>query len=191
DLGHVVGGWSGHISLTIGGRCKQQLQQLGATYIKTLCSSEIDVAGAQVIEEPHISLTRTFYLQEHQIANFMEALEEQLQAHEFTVGFGKPIFLVNEQRDRGFVAMQVDRGNEGVQRMVEMVNVVMRRFGKEEFYQDARFHASVVKMDMNCRLQRMREIVAMLGCHEEIMSTRIDIVECIFGNRRFCIALKN
>ncbi|KAJ1739408.1 poly(U)-specific 3'-to-5' RNA exonuclease [Coemansia sp. RSA 1290] len=180
DLGHVVGGWSGHISLVIGGRCKQQLQRLGATYLKALGSPET----AQVIEEPHISLTRAFYLQEHQIPSFMAVLEEQLQAREITVGFGEPVILANEQRDRGFVAMQVTRGSEEVRRILEMVNIVMRRFGKGEFYQDARFHASVVRMDMGS-LQRMRE---MLGS-QEIISTRIDTVQCVFGNRRFCIAL--
>ncbi|KAJ2451545.1 poly(U)-specific 3'-to-5' RNA exonuclease [Coemansia sp. RSA 2336] len=165
DLGHVVGGWSGHIGLVIGGRSRQQLQQLGATYMQALGRPE----AAQVIADPHISLTRAFYLQEHQIASFMAALEEGMPGGELTVGFGGPIALANEQGDRGFVGVQVTRGSEQVKRVLEGVNAVMRRFGKPEFFEDARFHVSVLRMDAKC-LQRMR---GMLGS-QEIMSTRID-----------------
>ncbi|KAJ2817742.1 poly(U)-specific 3'-to-5' RNA exonuclease [Coemansia erecta] len=224
-MGHVRGGWSGHIRLAISGRSREQLHAVGLACIQAMYPRSDDAralpdeqrargpdeqsAGgsdeqadgapeAETLAEPHISLTRAFYLQQHQIAGFMQALEAGVCGlGELTVGFGGLSTFVNERGNRGFVAVDVAHGCDGVRRVLERVDRVMERFGKPRFFADARFHASVVRLradkDASRMVQRAGE---RLGAQmdEEILrlpAARIDTLECVFGNRRYLITLNH
>ncbi|KAJ1736287.1 Transporter of the ATP-binding cassette (ABC) [Coemansia biformis] len=193
DMGHVRGGWAGHVCLPVGGRCKQELQAVARTCAR-IAGEQAGAGGVEVLEDPHISLTRTFYVQEHQIAGFVRALEASMAGlGGFAVAFGAASMYRSERGSgRAFVAVDVDHGAEAVKRVVEQVDRVMDRFGRRRFFARPRFHASIVRADLD-RLAE-RRVGGMLGAcvGEEILqlsAAQIDTVQCVFGSRQFCIAL--
>ncbi|KAJ1778574.1 poly(U)-specific 3'-to-5' RNA exonuclease [Coemansia sp. RSA 2523] len=201
DMGHVRGGWSGHVGLVITGRSRQQLHALGLACIEAICphtfgTRPCDEQRAEALDSPHISLTRAFYVQEYQIAGFMSELEASIRGMgALTVGFGALRTFANERRDREFVAVEVAAGRDSVQAVLERVDHVMERFGKPRFFADARFHASIVRLDTQDASPRsVQRAAGILGAQmdEEILrlpAARIDTLECVFGDRCFHISL--
>ncbi|KAJ1844347.1 poly(U)-specific 3'-to-5' RNA exonuclease [Coemansia sp. RSA 2703] len=200
DVGHVRGGWAGHVYLEI--RANRQLDQIATRCIDMVCSQPEDgmqIAGSQMraISSLHISLTRPFYLQEHQITVFMNALRRATdRCRAFTIGFGGLSTYVNERGDRGFVALDVDAGLDGLTDMLDRVDRVMEQMGKRRFFSRPRFHVSVVSADLlDGQMESAMDAVGvMLGTamQEEILrlaATRIDTLECVFGDKRFSITL--
>ncbi|KAJ2084409.1 poly(U)-specific 3'-to-5' RNA exonuclease [Coemansia sp. RSA 988] len=212
-MGHVRGGWSGHVRLRVDGRSREQLHAVGLACIKAISVGSDDgqtmaeglhVRGAVLVDTPHISVTRAFYVQEHQIQAFVRAVEACVaDVGAFGVGFGGTQAFANERGDRVFVGVEVEHGTDAVQQVVERVDRVMERFGKRRFFQHARYHTSVMRMEVEHRvdgnLAQGRQIAHAVGVAVErridegvlqrLEAARIDELECIFGNRRFCIAL--
>ncbi|KAJ2091372.1 poly(U)-specific 3'-to-5' RNA exonuclease [Coemansia sp. S100] len=206
DAGHVRGGWSGHVYLKI--RPSTQLHKLALACMDAICprldenrtsnakSADVfDLEKVRTIEEPHISLTRPFYLPEHQIAGFVRELEACLGGlGPFAVGFGQISTYVNERQDRGFVAVDVDYGEESVRRVLDRVDRLMEKFGQRKFFRVPRFHISLLSVDLAPADSEMSKVGATLGAAmgEEIAhlaAMRIDEVECIFGNKKFSLRL--
>ncbi|KAJ2386347.1 poly(U)-specific 3'-to-5' RNA exonuclease [Coemansia sp. RSA 2559] len=211
DMGHVSGGWAGHVYLAVkesaGLRrisqacideiCRRSDGDAGTSKAETAERGQTSAIGRDVssrvrrVEEPHVSLTRVFYLQEHEISGFVEMLEKAVLAANrgaFAVGFSKASVYANEAGSREFVGLDIGVGEERVAMLVGAVNWVMRRFGKEPFFSNARFHVSVVRaegkaMIRNALGQAMQEEILALP------AVQIDQLECVFGNRRYCIAL--
>ncbi|KAJ2794821.1 poly(U)-specific 3'-to-5' RNA exonuclease, partial [Coemansia helicoidea] len=115
-MGHVRGGWAGHVCLPVGGAARRELAAVGR-----VCAEVVgDEAAGGVVEElaePHISLTRPFYVQEHQIAGVVRALEAAVaDISPFAVGFGAVSTYRNSGGGGGgggrrwFVAADVDAG---------------------------------------------------------------------------------
>ncbi|KAJ2784562.1 hypothetical protein H4R18_001027 [Coemansia javaensis] len=189
DAGHVRGGWAGHVCLPVSGRSGEQLRALGRA-----CAAALAGARGAALAEPHISLTRAFYVQEHQIAGFVRALEAEVAGiGEFAVAFGGLSAYRSEVRGgRAFVAADVAQGAAAVDRVRAAVDRVMARFGQRPFFARARFHASLARADLDGPAARRAgdALGAQLG--EEILqlaAARIDAVQCAFGDRRFVLAL--
>ncbi|KAJ2798826.1 poly(U)-specific 3'-to-5' RNA exonuclease [Coemansia furcata] len=155
----------------------------------------LDPKSVHAIEEPHISLTRPFYLPEHQIAGFVRELESCLGAlGPIAVGFERISTYMNERQDQGFVAVDVDYGAESVQRVLDRVNHLMERYGQRKFFRVPRFHVSLLSVDLTSAVGAMSKVGATLGAamDEEIShlaAVRIDEVECDVGNKKFYFAL--
>ncbi|KAJ2680981.1 poly(U)-specific 3'-to-5' RNA exonuclease [Coemansia spiralis] len=223
DMGHVVGGWAGHVYLAVKGseglrRISQAcieaichgLDDAGTGKAETQCSRNEETmeekhAGAigadkgcssaqEITERHHVSLTRLFYLQEHEISAFVGALERALAGSgPIVVAFGKASVYMSETGERAFIGLDIDYGEDAVREMARVVDGVMRRFGKREFFAEPRFHVSIVRV---ARTEEMRAQAAdrILGqaMHEMIVglpAVQVDQVECVFGNKRFCISL--
>ncbi|KAJ2800587.1 poly(U)-specific 3'-to-5' RNA exonuclease [Coemansia guatemalensis] len=217
DMGHVRGGWSGHVRLRIDGRSREQLHAVGLACIKAISTGTDDGSGdgqtmaegqhvrdAVLVDTPHISVTRAFYVQEHQIQAFVRAVEACVaDVGAFGVGFGGMQAFANERGDRVFVGVEVEHGADAVREVVERVDRVMERFGRRAFFRRARLHTSVVRMEVERRagdgLAQGRQIARAVGALVErqmdegilqrLEAARIDVLECIFGNRCFRIAL--
>ncbi|KAJ1902420.1 poly(U)-specific 3'-to-5' RNA exonuclease [Kickxella alabastrina] len=224
DAGHVQGGWSGHIYLKID-ECAQ-LDSLATMCMDSICAhpnnpkanasndedgeaSEtadlaIDCDHIKRIAEPHISLSRPFYLQKHQIVGFVKDLETSILGCEsFAVGFGRVSTYVNEQGDRGFVSADVDSGAERIKAVLDRVNLVMGRLGKRQFFDKPRFHASLLSVDLvqisgKDSAQACNKAIDAVGktlgadIQEKVLrlaATRIDTLECIFGDKKFSVVL--
>ncbi|KAJ2556247.1 Transporter of the ATP-binding cassette (ABC) [Coemansia sp. RSA 1933] len=214
DMGHVSGGWAGHVYLAV--KESAGLRRISQSCIDKICRWSGDAGtgkaeteergmretfatgkdvGSRVrrVEGLHVSLTRVFYLQEHEILAFVEALERAVLAAgccgAFAVGFSRVSVYANETGSREFVGLDVGSGKERLARMVGAVDGVMRRFGKEPFFSNARFHVSVVRAEGGAVIRKARLGQAL---HEEILAlpaVQIDQMECVFGNRCYRIAL--
>ncbi|KAJ1668403.1 poly(U)-specific 3'-to-5' RNA exonuclease [Coemansia sp. RSA 1813] len=215
DMGHVSGGWAGHVYLVV--KESAGLRRISQACIEEICqrsddagtgkAETVECGQTSVIKEAdirsrvrrmeglHVSLTRVFYLQEHEISGFVEILERAVLASShgaFAVGFSKASMYANETGSREFVGLDIGSGEERLAKIVGAVDEVMRRFGKEPFFSNPRFHVSIV------RAERGKGGRGMIGkglgqaMHEEILAlpaVQISQLECVFGNRRFCIAL--
>ncbi|KAJ2642237.1 poly(U)-specific 3'-to-5' RNA exonuclease [Coemansia sp. RSA 1694] len=204
DPGHVVGGWYGHVRLRV--ELSTQLQRFSWACRRALCPrsddggakgpGSIDSAQVQTVKEPHVSLTKAFYLQEHQIVEFVRELENCVGGMGcFSVGFGHISTYVNEKQDRGFVAVDVNYGVESVRQVLDRVDCVMEKFGQRKFFRAPLLHVSLLTVDLETdAVSEMSRVGATLGTvmSEEIAllaAMRIDEVECVFGNRKFSISL--
>ncbi|KAJ1818173.1 poly(U)-specific 3'-to-5' RNA exonuclease, partial [Coemansia sp. RSA 2598] len=190
-----------------GKRCVEKLMQEARDgRSRSSSSSSSSIAGAARIigstemhdsQRLHISLTRPFYVQEHQISAFVEALQEGVGGYgRFAVGFERVGTYANERGNRGFIAADVGAGQNSLGGLLDRVDRVMERMGKRKFYSRPRFHVSLAWM----RVKGEEQIKALemagewLGTamQEEILclaATQIDTLECVFGNRQFGIAL--
>ncbi|KAJ1861205.1 poly(U)-specific 3'-to-5' RNA exonuclease [Coemansia sp. RSA 486] len=211
DAGHVQGGWAGRVFLEVdtdrqlhrfGLRCMDRLRREGraghgSSNSKTEALRIIGSKDMQSCEALHVSLTRPFYVQEHQISAFVEALQTSVRGYgQFAVGFERVSTYVNERGNRGFVALDVGAGRNSIGGLLDRVDRVMERMGKREFYSRPRFHVSLAWMRVKGeqQIQALEAAGEWLGTamQEEILylaATQIDTLVCIFGNRRFRITL--
>ncbi|KAJ2746581.1 Transporter of the ATP-binding cassette (ABC) [Coemansia sp. BCRC 34301] len=203
DPGHVVGGWSGHVRLKVG--LSTQLQKFSWACRRAICSGSgdgvnaarsLDSAQVLAVKEPHISLTKAFYLHEHQIADFVREIESCVGGMgSFSVGFGQISTYLSENQKRGFVAVDVNYGVESVRRVLDRVDGVMEKFGQRKFFRAPLLHVSLLSVDLEAdAVNEMSRVGATLGktMDEEIAllaATRVDEVECVFGNRKFSVSL--
>ncbi|KAJ2665084.1 poly(U)-specific 3'-to-5' RNA exonuclease [Coemansia sp. RSA 1200] len=149
------------------------------------------------VDNLHVSLTRVFYLQEHEICGFVEALEKAVRAASrgpFAIGFSKASVYASETGRRAFVGLDIGHGAERLAGMARVVDEVMRRFGKQPFFANARFHVSIVRVDEGGRMIGRQQQEKELGdaMQEEILAlpaVQIAQLECSFGNRFYSIAL--
>ncbi|KAJ2891020.1 poly(U)-specific 3'-to-5' RNA exonuclease [Coemansia aciculifera] len=206
DPGHVVGGWSGHVRLKV--ELSTQLQQFSWACRRAIFSRSDDSGGdteaagpfessqVQSVKEPHISLTKAFYLHEHQINEFVREIENCVGGMGcFAVGFGQLSTYLAANKRRGFVAVDVNYGMESVRRVLDRVDCVMEKFGQRKFFRAPLLHVSLLSVDLEAdAVGEMGKVGATLGTamDEEIAllaAVRIDQVECVFGNRKFSISL--
>ncbi|KAJ2478195.1 poly(U)-specific 3'-to-5' RNA exonuclease [Coemansia sp. RSA 2320] len=198
DVGHGKGWWRGLVCLVIGQN--SQLQELASACMDRLCTG---TGGAQAAVKPryvrvlgdlHISLTRPFYLQRHQLSEFARELESSVGGMgPIAVGFGGLSTYTNEQQTRGFVAVDVDHGEESIRRVLDRVNLVVKKFGKRRFYRSPRFHASLLAVKL-AGDREMSEIWGSGLANEQeriaqLVAVRIDTVECMLGASKYSVAL--
>ncbi|ORX68118.1 hypothetical protein DL89DRAFT_225069, partial [Linderina pennispora] len=139
----------------------------------------------------HISLTRPFYLQEHQIASFVSALQRQmatLDTSSLVVAFGGASIYQNEKQSRSFVALDVDLGADRIRRLLELVDAVMVRFSKPTFYADPRFHASIVWADRDAADGVPADTGRLGDMARELPGIQVDRLVCVVGDKEYAIA---
>lgn len=82
--------------------------------------------GLELIEEQHISLSKTVYLREHQLQPFVLAIKNLLSdTKPFTLSFAQIAQLTNEEKTRSFVTLEVGAGYNEVRytRMLHTIDV--------------------------------------------------------------------
>ncbi|KAI8324898.1 hypothetical protein GQ54DRAFT_295888 [Martensiomyces pterosporus] len=192
DAGHVKGGWSGHVYLDISAP-PAQLQRLVARCMDRITACGKSAQPLRAIDSMHITLTRPFYLQEHQIPQVVSELRRAVRdVRAPTIAFGGISTYANERRDRAFLALDVGFGREQVQQVLGCVDGVMERFGKRRFFSEPRFHVSMASFPST------QEGDADLGLdgalREDVLglpAIRISAVSCVFGDKRFVIGLRD
>lgn len=194
DAGHVLGGWSGHVYLKVSENRANQLRR-----VAEICRDEIinnkglalGLEKVQIVEDFHITLTRPFYLQHHQISGFVAELERQMAGTGASaVGF-KPALAtyLNERRDRTFVALDVDQGREYVQEVLDTVDRVMDKFGQRQFFSHPQFHVSLVMVDKGIERKGRIRLGDEALLIQSMSAADVHSLACIFGNQQYEINL--
>ncbi|KAJ2723630.1 poly(U)-specific 3'-to-5' RNA exonuclease [Coemansia sp. Benny D115] len=199
DAGHALGGWAGHICLSVqwnarleglAARCIEEIRSVGA-------AAGVGRDAVQRIASPHISLSRPFFVAEHQIARTVEEVRRALHGQTgLAVAYSAASVYVNERGDRCFVGVDVGAGGELVAELVARVDAVLAGMGKRRFFRRPRFHLSLVAVDLGpvadvpgfaraveTRLGQMVQEIRRLP------ASRIDAVDCFFGGRQHPVAL--
>ena len=106
------------------------------------------VPGLHLIAGPdekavHVSLSRTVPLTEDRIRPLLDALHAALRGAEpVRVSFERTSYFANDERTRGFAALDVREGAAAVRALIAKVDGVFAAFGLATFYEDPKPHAS-------------------------------------------------
>ncbi|KAJ3400613.1 poly(U)-specific 3'-to-5' RNA exonuclease [Chytriomyces hyalinus] len=92
----------------------------------------------------HISLSRTIFLKEFQIARFIQLLKTGILAHSsFDISLTKFNAYSNDDQSKHFLSIDVGAGSMQLEQLTTSVNTVVKQFSEPEFYKDPKFHASI------------------------------------------------
>jgi len=98
-------------------------------------------------EQLHMSLSRPFVLQRHQITPFVSqltrALQQSMQHGAFTVGLGACGLLGNDDCSRLFAALFVTRNAQRLVALIRAVDTALASFGLQPYYANPVPHVSV------------------------------------------------
>ncbi|KAJ1965755.1 hypothetical protein GGI12_000547 [Dipsacomyces acuminosporus] len=159
-------------------------------FISRYADNHAKLDGQLLVDRLHVTLTKPFYLQEHQIQPMVRELERSLRGvSPLAIGFDTVSRYTNERGDRSFAALDVGFGADALSRVLGRVDAVMERFGKRRFFSLPRFHVSFFVFDS----ASSGDCSALMDSDGsgiwEIPAIRISAVSCVFGNRSFVIDL--
>ncbi|KAH7103397.1 hypothetical protein BKA62DRAFT_60253 [Auriculariales sp. MPI-PUGE-AT-0066] len=105
---------------------------------------EILEAEPECAAELHISLSRPFYISANQRDNLKSEVQQLAgKLSSFFASFADLASLVNDDKSRGFLVMEVGAGHEQLAQMSQAANRILKLLRHDEFYSEPRFHASV------------------------------------------------
>ncbi|TFK40708.1 U6 snRNA phosphodiesterase Usb1 [Crucibulum laeve] len=94
--------------------------------------------------ELHISLSRPVYLRAHQREDFRKAVKALSKGHKpFTVSFATFSELVNDEKTRTFLTIEVGAGYHELTSLSKGLTPALHAIRQKEFYTTPRFHASI------------------------------------------------
>eukprot|EP00667_Euglena_gracilis_P022803 EG_transcript_25512 len=139
SVAHSDGMWASHIFVPVGG-----LQQASAQALHLLKAQDALAHAFTPCKDHHVSLSRTLYLQRHEIDPLVARLSAALQDfHRFTVVFDSIALYENEERTTSFVALDVGPGKDQVCRLISAVDHVLKDLNHDVYYQDPRPHCTI------------------------------------------------
>ncbi|KAJ7202838.1 hypothetical protein GGX14DRAFT_535988 [Mycena pura] len=94
--------------------------------------------------ELHISLSRPIYLRAHQRDDMKRAVKRITDTTApFTASFARISELVNDERTRIFLVLEIGAGHHELTALVNSVTPALRAIRQQEYYTAPRFHASI------------------------------------------------
>ena len=104
----------------------------------------------------HISLSRPFYLQQQSISSFVEHVRKVLAPHSpipVTFDLSNAEILVNDEKTRSFLTIPAAQISQyaPIVRMIRSIDMVMKRFGQSEYYEEAKIHTSIASVSGDVR----------------------------------------
>ncbi|CAG8666834.1 26197_t:CDS:2 [Gigaspora margarita] len=132
----------------------------------------------------HISLSRPLFLKYFQIERFWDNLRKGFE--------DKKRNFTNDEKTRSFLALEVGKGINELKTLLEHVNKVAKDFRQEEFYENPRFHASILwSVGDNPIYESLRDTLINSG-FEDIIRDYVFIINkmvCKIGNKAFFVEL--
>ncbi|KAK9502402.1 hypothetical protein O3M35_011185 [Rhynocoris fuscipes] len=158
-----------------------------------LCKPKVDLKR---INDPHISLTRTFILLYHWIDSFVLSVKKSLRSfHRFDVQFDNLKVYCNEEKTRTFLAFSVGLGKLEILKSVQLLDRCLSEYKLHPFYQEASFHMSILwclgdkKNELEELLTQINETLT-INLNESFDSAfQIRNYICKIGNKIFDINL--
>eukprot|EP00761_Pharyngomonas_kirbyi_P007547 gb/GECH01007557.1/.p1 GENE.gb/GECH01007557.1/~~gb/GECH01007557.1/.p1 ORF type:complete len:322 (+),score=71.73 gb/GECH01007557.1/:1-966(+) len=141
NVPHIAGNWATHIYIPVS-------KTLALTQItkQVLSQSQQVLPNIQPVNDGHlhISLSRTIYLQHHQIQLFIEHLENALKgAQKFSIDFDKYEFYLNDNKTCSFVGLNVLNGFQQICAIIQRIDKVILEFGKQTFHSSPKPHLTI------------------------------------------------
>ncbi|KAK6640740.1 hypothetical protein RUM44_012437 [Polyplax serrata] len=141
----------------------------------------------KLVDDFHISLTKTVILKHHWIEGFTEMIRRSLvDVKEFNLCISGLKVYVNEHKTRTFVSLKVAEGTDELSNIVNQLDICLREYNLETFYTDPSFHMSLLW----CSGDKVKEInEAMNGLSHKLKNFNFTInfsyCDCTSGNKHF------
>lgn len=141
---HVIGDWAGSCYCSV----DVNLEAVSKTIqeVVAIAKSRAYVGSCLKHSEFHVSVSKSFFLQESNIAPFVEAVSKGIRSCQLTDGievvidYRNPTILQNDEATRSFIAWPV-WGRFSA--LVEQVDGVLARYDQPKFYVPPLFHVSI------------------------------------------------
>ncbi|RDB17898.1 U6 snRNA phosphodiesterase [Hypsizygus marmoreus] len=147
---HVEGQWVAHIYVSLIVERRSNLHKLldvvlgEAKVISPTLHDFWPTGEPSKKHELHISLSRPIYLRTHQREGLKAAVKSlSRQFPPFPVSFATFSELVNDERTRTFLALEVGAGHHELRAMSNALTPTLHAIRQKEFYEDPHFHASI------------------------------------------------
>ncbi|CAB4392500.1 unnamed protein product [Rhizophagus irregularis] len=156
--------------------------------------NELDPNGHCEGTKLHISLSKPLFLKYHQIEHFWNKLRNGfLNWKRFSLSFANITSFSNDDKNRSFLALEVGKGSNELKSMVDHVNKVAEDFRQKPFYENPRFHASILWALGETSIDRsLCDAIKETEYFESITQHvfNIEIMVCKIGNKTFTLDLK-
>ncbi|XP_011185579.2 U6 snRNA phosphodiesterase 1 [Zeugodacus cucurbitae] len=189
---HERGNWATYVHIPVR---SEQLEDILEVCQDLLADVINDL---HVIEDIHISLSRTVVLQHHHIDSFVESLRNTLEVNaRFSISLRHLHIYTNDERTRTFIALKVDNMHyDKVHKLMEKVDVVMTEYRLQRFYEKPSFHISFLwclgdKVSVLNEYLHTLESAIKVGMDESnALNLFIKEINCKSGNKEFTFKLK-
>ncbi|KAK7021220.1 U6 snRNA phosphodiesterase [Favolaschia claudopus] len=144
---HVDGQYAAHIYASVPLSRSSGLFKLLCKIIEsgqTMVPSLHDFWSNDSKPELHISLSRPIYLRAHQREEIKRAVKNVAdKSPPFTASFAHVSELINDERTRIFLALEVGAGHHELATLTSSLTPTLQAMRQQEFYSSPRFHASI------------------------------------------------
>lgn len=136
QIPHQEGNWASHIHID----CEQIKNDLKYFTAEV----ESNFPEIKCVENPHVSLSKTFILKFHWIENFSKVLQNNIKYESFYLVFSlNVIFLSNEDKSRHFACILVNEDCQSfLEPLINQVNKSLKEFELPNYYDNFILHAS-------------------------------------------------
>ncbi|PBK67775.1 hypothetical protein ARMSODRAFT_988898 [Armillaria solidipes] len=146
---HVDGQWAAHVYISLGLNRKSAMFSLLSEAIQS-AKDEIPTLNdfwskdGSVGPELHVSLSRPIYLRAYQREDLKRAVKSLALTHpRFTLTFSTFAELVNDERTRTFLTIEVGAGHHQLSQLSNALAPTLQAFRQKDYYAEPRFHASI------------------------------------------------
>ncbi|XP_071814083.1 U6 snRNA phosphodiesterase 1-like [Apostichopus japonicus] len=192
---HVPGNWATFVYCKVS--VSDAMTRLMADLLDCFnTEDEGEEVKVELMEDVHVSLSKTVTLQYHCIepltADLMQGLTATIPQFDFS--FDGIKILTNDEKSRSFLALTVGVGSSQLQSAVDVVDKCLGEYSLESFYKDACFHASfawflgdasdIMTTDLGGRLEKC------FYRHQSSFPQRVDQIWCKSGCKQFSFQLR-
>lgn len=148
-----------------------------------------------LVESPHLSLSKTFILKHHWIESFVRTLNEKINSPNddgifVTFDNSRVLFLSNEEKTRHFACLSVDEEiHSSLQALISKVDKSLKEFNLPTYYADPKFHISVLWKLEKFTEEEKSEISTQLESIDNKLEYLINAISFKTGNKLFSIAI--
>lgn len=190
---HVRGNWPTFVYTKYSEENFQILEVVNK--LKTILCSKI--AGWQICDDFHISLSRTVVLKYHWITTFNTSLQKALKNFaRFDLNFNSVNVYCNEENSRTFISFEVDvLSQEYLTAISKTIDTLLDDFKLPTFYKKPSFHMSVLwingdkKSVLNGVLSELNHVLIQEYNNNTLTTLRVENVYCKCGNKFFQYSL--
>ncbi|KAK0193387.1 U6 snRNA phosphodiesterase Usb1 [Armillaria mellea] len=146
---HVDGQWAAHVYISLGLNRKSAMFALLS---EAILSAEDEIPtlnnfwskDGSVGPELHVSLSRPIYLRAYQRESLKRAVKSlALTQPRFTLSFSTFAELINDERTRSFLTIEVGAGHRQLSQLSNTLAPTLQAFRQKDYYAEPRFHASI------------------------------------------------
>lgn len=139
QIPHVTGNWSSHLFINC-----EHLASILEDFFEHVKETTQDI---EIIEAPHVSLSKNFIVKYHWIDNLTKVLSQNLKFKTFQLKFSTSSvqFLSNEDSSRHFACLLVNNScNDDLERLIEVIDQSLKEFDLPSYYENRIFHSSII-----------------------------------------------